>query len=98
MSSVRIVGKTEKQPDEVIDVIVDYTDWFSNRDDTAVSIAVTAETGLTLEDDSLTGNEARVVLSGGTSGERYKVTVLLTTSSSPAIVKEADFYVKVREV
>lgn len=98
MSSVRIVGKTEKQPSEVIDVIVDYTDWFSNRDDAPASIAVTADTGITIADDSLDGNEARVVLSGGTDGVRYKVTVLLSTNSTPTIIKEADFYVRVKAV
>lgn len=98
MSSVRILGKFAKQPAEVIDVILDYTDWFAERDDAPASIAVTAEDGITLADDALIGNEARVVLSGGTDGTSYKVTVLLTTNASPAIVKEVDFTVRVKAV
>lgn len=98
MSSVRIQGKFEKQPAEVIDVVLDYTDWFAERDDAPASIAVTSDTGITIADDSLIANEARIVLSGGTDGVRYKVTVLLTTNASPAIVKEVDFYVRVKAV
>jgi hypothetical protein len=38
----------------------------------------------------------KVILSGGTDGEAYKVTVRLTTSAG--LVKEVDFQVKIKEV
>lgn len=91
-----ILGKFSKQPDEILDYDVDYSDWFSSRADTPASHSVVAEAGITKVSDALTGSTVRVVLSGGTSGESYKITVLLTTSDG--IVKEADFVVKVKAV
>lgn len=91
-----ILGKFSKQPDEILDYDVDYSDWFSNRDDTAVSAVVTVTAGVTKVSDALVGNVVRVVLSGGTNGSEYQVTVLLTTSTG--VVKEADFKVKVKAV
>ncbi len=46
--------------------------------------------------DSLDDEVVTVVLSGGTDGASYKVTVLLTTSDG--IVKEADFIVRIKAV
>lgn len=92
-----ILGRFQKQPREVLDYFVDYTDWFTNRTDAPSSFAVEADTGIVVEGSELLGNVVKVVLSGGTSG-KYKVTVLLTTTASPAIVKEADFVVTVKEV
>lgn len=96
MNSVAILGKRTKQPDEILDYDVNYDEWFSNRTDTPASYTVDAETGITLVSDDLAGNVVRVVLGGGTAGESYKITVLLTTSDG--IVKEADFVVKVKAV
>lgn len=96
MASVSVIGRSTKQPDEVLDYDVDFDEWFSNRTDTPSSYTVDAETGITVVSDDLVDNTVRVVLGGGTSGESYKVTVLLTTSDG--IVKEADFVVKVKAV
>lgn len=93
---VAILGRFVKQPDEILDYDVDYSDWFSNRVDTPTSYSVVVEDGIDLVDDGLSGTTVRVVLSGGVHGARYKVTVLLTTSAG--ISKEADFVVTVREV
>lgn len=91
-----ILGKFAKQPSEVLDYDVDFSDWFSNRTDTPASYTVTVETGITKVADNRTGNVVKVILSGGTNGTKYKVTVLLTTSAG--LVKEADFTVTVKAV
>jgi hypothetical protein len=91
-----ILGRFVKQPSEVLDYDVDFTDWFANRSDSPHSCTVVVEPGLTKVSESITGNVVKIVLSGGTSGSRYKVTVRLTTTVG--IVKEADFQVAVREV
>lgn len=91
-----ILGKFIKQPAEVLDYDVDFTDWFSNRTDTPSTFEVTAEAGITVVGSSISGNIVKVVLSGGASGTRYKTTVRLTTALS--LVKEADFQVLVKEV
>ena len=90
-----VLGKFIKQPNEILDYDVDYTDWFSNRSDAPSSIAVVVESGITLVGSLLTGMVAKVALSGGTDGTTYTVTVRLTTDSG--MVKEADFQVKVKE-
>lgn len=91
-----ILGRFSKQSAEVLDYDVDFTDWFSNRTDTPASFTTTAETGITVVASSRSGNVVKTVLSGGTNGTKYKVTVRLTTSAS--LVKEADFTVTVKDV
>lgn len=91
-----ILGRFYKQPNEKLDYTVDYSDWFANRSDTAASHSVIVPTGITKESDSRAGNLVRVVLSGGTNGEKYKITVLMTTSAG--LIKEADFVVFVKEI
>lgn len=99
MTKVAIIGKFEKQPAEILDYDVDYTEWFSNRTDepaAADPIETIVESGITLVDATLTGLVVKVVLSGGTAGTRYKITVRMTTVAG--LVKEADFTVTVKEV
>jgi len=91
-----VLGKFVKQPAEILDYDVDFTDWFAGRTDTPASFLVVAEDGITVIGSSRTGNVIKTILSGGTSGSKYKVTVRLTTSAS--LVKEADFMVAVKEV
>lgn len=93
-----VLGRFDKQTAEVLDYYVLFEDWFSNRSDAPSSIAVTADAGITVAASSLSGTTAKVVLSGGTNGTRYKITVRLTTDATPAIVKEADFYVTIKDV
>lgn len=91
-----VLGRFTKQPDEVLDYNVDYTDWFEEREDTPASETAVADAGITVGSVSRSGNVVKVVLAGGTSGQSYKVTVRLTTSTN--IVKEADFIVRVQEI
>ena len=96
MSNVRILGKFQKQSAEVLDYDIDFTEWFSNREDTPVSFTAEAEAGITIVASTLVGNIVKVVLSEGVDGERYKITVLLTTSAD--LVKEADFTVTIKDI
>lgn len=96
---VAIIGKFQKQPDETIDYDVDFSPWFSNREDEPAlvdPVAAVAEDGITIVSATLTDNVVKVTLAGGTAGTKYKVTVLLTTLSG--LVKEADFTVTVKSV
>lgn len=92
-----ILGKFTKQPAEILDYDVDFTDWFSNRTDAPVSFVVVAETGITVLSSTRVGNVVKVILSGGTNGTKYKITVRVTTTPG-SLVKEADFTVTVKEV
>ena len=91
-----ILGKFKKQSAEILDYDVDFTDWFADRSDTPASYTVTVEPGLTLVADGRTDMVVKIVLGGGTDGERYKTTVRLT--STTGLVKEADFYVTIKDI
>lgn len=91
-----LLGQFKKQPDEALDYDVDYTEWFSNRTDTPASFQVTADAGITVVGSQRNGNVVKVILSGGTAGTKYKVTVKLTTTAG--LVKEADFTVTIKAV
>jgi hypothetical protein len=91
-----LLGRFTKQSTETLDYDVDFTDWFEGRTSTPVSFTVTAEAGITVVSSARSGNVVKVVLSGGTNGGKYKITVRLTTSDN--LVKEADFTVRIKDV
>lgn len=90
-----LLGTFPQQPNEILDYKVDFSEWFAGRSDTPVSHTAEAQTGINIVSSALTGTVVRLVLSGGADGNKYKVTVRITTSDG--IVKEADFAVRVRE-
>jgi hypothetical protein len=92
----KLLGKFIKQPGEVLDYDVDFSEWFGNRTDTPASHTATAEAGLTVVSSQLSGNIVKVICSGGVDAVAYKVTVRLTTSAG--LIKEVDFQVKIKEV
>lgn len=96
MATTINLGTFSKQSTETLDYNVDFTDWFSNRTDTADSHTAVAEAGITVVSSSLASNVVKVVLSGGTVNVRYKITVRLTTSSG--VIKEVDFFVSIRDI
>jgi hypothetical protein len=96
--TVAILGKFEKQSGEILDYDVDFTKWFAARGLTPDILTVVAEAGITVVASSRTGAVVKIVLSGGTSGTQYKVTVTLTSTSAPSLKREADFMVKVKDI
>lgn len=90
-----VLGKFTKQPAEVLDYDVDFSDWLSNRTDLPQTFSVTVPTGIILDSSVRLGNVVKVVLSGGTSGQKYRITVRLSTDTG--LLKEADFDVAVKE-
>ena len=91
-----ILGKFKKQPGETLDYPVSYSDFFADRLDALASVVVTVEAGLTLVSQVTVNPVCNVVLSGGTSGNSYKVTLKMTTTTG--IVKEDEFKVTVKEI
>jgi hypothetical protein len=90
------LARFTKQPSEILDYLVDYTEWFSERSDTPSTEVTTVDAGITKVSSGIDGRIVKVVLSGGTVGESYKITTRLTTTSG--IVREADFTVAVKEL
>lgn len=95
-TTVQSLGRFEKQPAEILDYDVDYSEWFADRDDTPESFTTVVPAGVTLVSSQLLGQVVKLVIGGGTAGATYKITVRLTTATG--LVKESDFSVKVKEV
>lgn len=90
-----ILGKFTKQPVEVQDYDIDFTDYLAGQNDAAVSHTVTAETGVTVLSSALTAGVVKVFVSGGEDGSSYKVSATVTTQGGR--VKQGDILVRVRE-
>ena len=97
--------KGEMQPSETKDFYIDYSPWFAGRpprrparnDQPASITAAFATAGITLVSSSLTGQVVKIVASGIAPG-KFRGRVLLTTTATPPIVKEADFEITVKEI
>lgn len=95
-----------KDPDEVLDYIVDFAPLTNSRygaasdwllpGETLSSHAVSATTGITIDADSLTATDTAVLvwLSGGTLYQQYDIDCIATTSANRTVSRS--FRVKVR--
>jgi hypothetical protein len=97
-----ILDKKEKQPVEVKDYPIDYSDWLAEVADTISDVAASVvcltnaqDTDLIISNLVMTPTAVSVWLSGGTSGERYKVSVDVTTAAGR--VDQSEFIVKVKD-
>ncbi len=86
-----------KQPGDTVDIDVDLSQWLPGSD-TILNASATADAGITLGVTAInpTPKIVKQWVSGGTTGNRYKVT--LTITSAEGRVKEVEFYVKVKEI
>lgn len=91
-----ILDTYTKQPAEVLDYDIDYTDWLETGD-TIASKTVTAEAGLTVDSSAIWGasKKLKAWISGGTAGTTYKVTATIVTVGG--CTKEDEFKVRVKE-
>lgn len=90
-----ILNTFTKQPAEVQDYDLVFTDWLAALGDTALSADVQVPTGITLDSSVLADGVVKVFLSGGTHGQKYKVTVTLTTTGGRT--KQDEIVIKVKE-
>jgi hypothetical protein len=91
----------EKDPNDNLDYIADWTDWLLASAGDLLQSVVWAITGddilLVKENQSIdvTNKLAQIQLSGGTVGKKYGVTCRITTAGGR--IKDDTFYVKVKE-
>lgn len=90
-----ILGSYVKQPADVLDYDVDYTDFLNGEDTLSTKTVTVSPTGLTVDSSVIAGDRVKVWLSGGTNGITYKVTVTATTTDGR--VKQDEFKVKVKD-
>ena len=90
--------KKSKQPQDVIDYPIDYSNWLAERPGYEIdTYTVTAETGINVVTHIHVGSIITVFLGGGTTGATYKITVRATMTPTP-LIKEFEFLVRVREL
>lgn len=90
--------KKNKQPQDVIDYPVDFSEWLAERPGYEIdTYTVTVEAGISLVTHIRIGAVITVFLGGGTSGTTYKVTVRATMAPTP-LIKEFEFLVRVKEL
>lgn len=99
-----ILGRYKKQPGEVEDYPIDFSDWLRAGETISSVSAVAActttpsDTSLAVVNTTIATSAVNVRLSGGTDGETYKVTVTTTTGGTGAgRIDESEFTVKVKE-
>ena len=97
-----VLGKDVKQPNEVDDWDVDFSDWMQagdSIDTTEPSVRVLAgptDTPLVVDRVLNTSTLAKVRLSGGAHGARYRVQIRVNTVGG--LKKEAEFDIAVKEI
>ena len=92
-----ILAKFEKQPADVQDFDIDFTEWLTGMVDTAPGpegLTVVADSGLTIVATRLLDGYVKVWTAGGVDGTTYKITATVTTIGNR--VKQAEIKVKVK--
>lgn len=96
-----ILERFEKQPSEVKDYDINYSDWLTPMGDTLVSatasvICVTNpdDTALLVQSVLVTHYGVKLWMAGGTDRARYKVTVMASTTGGRLDESELMFTIK----
>lgn len=92
-----ILGNFTKQPVDVVDYDIDYSEWLTDGDNVQSATIVTAPaTDLTIDAVFINDPRVKIWVSGGINGITYKVTV--TTTTADGRVKQDEFRVKVKDI
>ncbi len=90
------IGSFTKQPVEVKDYDIDYSEWLTAGDNVQSATVAVAPTGLTVTSVFVNDPRVKIWLSGGTDGTQYKLTVTMTTADGR--IKQDEFKVRVKDV
>lgn len=80
----------QKQPRDSLDYDIDLSDWLYEDDRIQSLELIEIPEGITVASTGHTENRAKVWIEGGTSGESYKLTLLIYTNSR---IKEVEFLI-----
>jgi len=96
-----ILERFEKQPSEIKDYDINYTEWLSPMADTIASVSASVtcltdadDTDLVIDAIQNTPQVVKLWLSGGTDRAKYKVTVQATTAGGRKDESELIFTVR----
>lgn len=90
------LGNFNKQPVEVMDYDIDYSEWLTAGDNVESATVDVTPTGLTVESTFINDPRIKIWVSGGATGTTYKLTVTATTADGR--VKQDEFKVKVKDI
>jgi hypothetical protein len=90
--------RTRKQPRETCDIVIEMADWFAGRSDSPASATFEVSDPALQATVRLIGTRIYITAAAGLDGTQYRITVLMSTTSVPAIVREFDLFVQVVEV
>ena len=96
-----IIGKVIKQPVEVQDYDIDFTEWLASVVDVAPgpatnnNLSIVAPAGITLMTYTLISGVVKFWISGGTDGVAYKVVVTLTSVGGR--IKQVELQIKIKD-
>lgn len=83
-----ILGKFVKQPAERESYSIEYSEDLVNEDAIAEAVVSVSPAGLTVVSSLITGTRIKVLLEGGLTGVKYKVTVTATTDDGRVLQDE----------
>ena len=92
----KVTGNIEKQPDEVLNIAFDFSGAVNSDTTISVNDVVVSSAEIAVANVVVEGQTVKMTLSGGETGQRYKVTVLVDTSDGETI--EADGKIKVKDL
>lgn len=90
------LGNFNKQPVEVVDYDIDYSEWLTAGDNVESAAVDVQPLGLNVDSVFVNDPRIKIWLSGGSNGTSYKLTVTITTADGR--VKQDEFKVKVKDI
>ena len=90
------LGSFIKQPVEVIDYDIDYSQWLTVGDNVQNCEVTVEPSGLVIDAVFINDPRVKIWVSDGTNGVIYKVTA--TTTTADGRVKQDEFRVKVKDI
>lgn len=88
------LGTVTQQPAERLSYTIDYSEFLTDGDNVQTATAVVSPAGLTVDTVSVLDPRVRFFVEGGTTGERYKVTVNVETADGRQLQDELIFKIK----
>lgn len=89
------LGNFTKQPVDVIDYDIDYSQWLTAGDNVESSIVSVVPEGLLVDSIFINDPKIKIWVSGGLNGANYKLTV--TTTTADGRVKQDEFKIRVKD-
>ena len=87
----------QKQPADQLDYDLDFSDWLTGTDViTGITAISSVPAELIVQSASVSGQTAKIWLTGGISGTTYKITATIATSEGR--IKELEFKLRVRDL